>query len=54
MKYDLHNIGGALRSMKRKEHLLTEPDGRGSIGFAAAEGRVDVCRYLLEELDLCL
>ncbi|RZC92695.1 hypothetical protein C5167_011776 [Papaver somniferum] len=42
----------------RKEGLaiaiprLVDGDGRGSLAFAAAGGRVDVCRYLLEELNL--
>ncbi|KAI3833125.1 hypothetical protein MKX03_019066, partial [Papaver bracteatum] len=31
---------------------LVDGDGRGSLAFAAAGGRVDVCRYLLEELNL--
>ncbi|KAI3944361.1 hypothetical protein MKW98_006522 [Papaver atlanticum] len=33
------------------QHLL-DGDGRGSFAFAAAGGRVNVCRYLLEELNL--
>ncbi|KAI3962419.1 hypothetical protein MKW98_010970 [Papaver atlanticum] len=31
---------------------LVDGDGRGSLAFAAAGGRVNVCRYLLEELNL--
>ncbi|XP_026410163.1 ankyrin-3-like [Papaver somniferum] len=31
---------------------LVDGDGRGSLAFAAAGGRVNVCRYLLEQLNL--
>ncbi|KAI3857957.1 hypothetical protein MKX03_006171 [Papaver bracteatum] len=33
---------------------LVDGDGRGSLAFAAAGGRVDVCRYLLEELSITI
>ncbi|KAI3846006.1 hypothetical protein MKX03_009534 [Papaver bracteatum] len=31
---------------------IVDGDGTGSLAFAASGGRVDVCRYLLEELNL--
>ncbi|KAI3939881.1 hypothetical protein MKW98_029657 [Papaver atlanticum] len=31
---------------------LVDGDGRGSLAFAAAGGKVNVCRYLLEQLNL--
>ncbi|KAI3891506.1 hypothetical protein MKX03_034649, partial [Papaver bracteatum] len=39
---------GLARTIQR----LVDGDGRGSLAFAAAGGRVNICTYLLEELNL--